>query len=231
MDNFKNLFPINLYHSYIVEGDLELTIFNIRNLLEERGEIKVNSSDLFIRIYDSFTVDDSKQIKEWHSELGVTEDKKICIIGAKFINHDAERTLLKIIEEPAMNTHFFLVVPNSSILLDTIRSRAHLINTKNNNDNFKNKALEFVSLDIRKRIDFVSKFIKEHDKGDGSGGLRFSSISLINEIEKVEFDKFKKDPKNKKIYKLLYEIQKNREYLNLPGSGVKMILEYLALVI
>lgn len=177
-------------------------------------------------------MDDSHRIKEWHSELGIGQGKRICIIGAKFINHEAERTLLKIIEEPAASTHFFLVVPNASVLLDTIRSRAHVVSTIiNNGDDYKKQAEEFISVSLKDRIDIITKIIKKHKDSEGSGNLRFHAINLINEIEKIIFEKFKLKKIDKNTQLILKEIQEKRGYLNLPGCSVKMILEHLALML
>lgn len=233
-----NLFPENLYHSYIVEGDPEIASSSLLRFLEERGEILPQSPDVLFQIFDSFTMSDSHKIKEWHSELGVSEGKRICIIGAKFINREAERTLLKIIEEPAVNTHFFLVVPNSSVLLDTIRSRTHIVKSPEEGlmggsiSPSSGEAKEFISLAPQKRIEFIAKMIKGYkDSEESNSNLRFGAISLINEIEKIIFKKFKNDPKNENLQFILEEIQKNREFLNSPGASVKMILEHLAIVL
>ena len=234
MNDFNNLFPRVLYHSYIVEGDPQSTSLYLRKFLKERGEIKSDSPDILVEFYDSFSIDNSRKVKEWHSQMGITDGKRICIIGANFINHDAERTLLKIIEEPAINTHFFLVVPNSLVLLDTIRSRAHVVKSKTPigltyGSSIEKKAQEFLSLDLKNRVDFVAKFMKEK-KDEDSSNIRSASIFFINEVEKIIFNKFKKN-KDKNYLFILEEIEKSRDYLSLPGAGVKMILENLALVI
>lgn len=229
MSNFENLFPKDLYHSYVVFGEPEKTTHSLKTFLEKRGEIKSNSPDVFIKLYDSFTIEDGRQIKEWHSELKISDGKKVCLIGTKFINNEAEKTLLKIMEEPASNTHFFLVVPNHLSLLDTILSRVHLVNTFENSKNFKEQAENFINLSKNKRIEFVGKIIKENKDETGSGNIRFVAISLINEVEKIIFDNFKTNYKDN--LKILEEIGKSREFLKLPGSSPKMILEYLALVI
>jgi len=239
-----NLFPENLYHSYIVEGDPETTSLDLRKFLEERGEVEVQSPDVLFQMYDSFTMTDSQKIKQWHSESGITDGKRICIIGTKFINREAERTLLKIIEEPAVNTHFFLVVPNALVLLDTIRSRTHTIKINNlpkdsplgypKGQSFgynEEEVKKFISLSPKDRIDFITKIIKKHKDLESSGRLRFVAIQLINEIEKNIFEKFKLNKNDKNNQFVLQELQKNREYLNSPGCSVKMILEHLALVI
>ncbi len=232
MNTLNNLFPKNLYHSYVVEGNPETTTYDLLKFLKDRGEIESKSPDVFLKIYDSFTMDDSSKVKEWHAELGISGTKKICIIGANFINHDAERTLLKIIEEPAENTHFFLVVPNASILLDTIRSRTHIIITpKKGNDIFKKNAQEFILSNSKNRVDFINKMIRKYKNIESNSKLRNDAILFINEIEKIIFEKFKLDRSNKKIRFVLEEIQEKRKYLNLPGASVKMILEHLAIVL
>ncbi len=232
MKSFNDLFPENLYHSYVVEGNPETTPTLLRTFLEERGDIEKQSPDVLFQIYDSFTVEDSSQIKEWHSELGITDGKRICIIGTKFINHDAERTLLKIIEEPAENTHFFIVVSNADMLLDTILSRAHIVKVSwVENNLLKINAQDFFKSIPKIRIKIVEDIISKHKDDEGSGGIRYSAIELINGLEKLVYDKWKADKKNSGIQFSLDELSKAREYLSLPGASVKMILEHIALVL
>lgn len=232
MSLIKDLFPENLYHSYIVEGDPTTTVFSLREALEDRGDIEAHSPDVLCQIYDSFTIDDSKKIKEWHSEKGIDGSKRMCIIGAKFINHDAERTLLKMIEEPQKGTHFFIVVPNSLILLDTILSRAHLVRADEVPDPlFKKSAEEFFKSKPKDRIDLVAEIIEEHKENVGSGALRFGAIRLVNDLEKIIYEQFKNDRNNSEIKFKLGELGKARDYLSLPGASVKMILEHISLVL
>ena len=232
MTNLKDLFPKDLYHSYIVEGDPDITVLSLRDILEERGDIDKNSSDVLCQVYDSFTIDDSKIIKEWHSEKRTINKKRICIIGTKFINHDAERTLLKLLEEPQVNTHFFIIVPNSLMLLDTIVSRTHVVKINPTiNLGFKKSAEEFFKSTPKSRIELVSEMIEEHKDNDGSGGLRFSATRLINDLEGIIYSQFRLDKNNPDIKFKLNELNKARDYLSLPGASVKMILEHVSLVL
>ncbi len=232
MNSFETMFPIDLYHSYVVEGDPNETPILLRNFLEMRGDILVNSPDMLYQTYDSFGVDDSLQIKEWHSKRGVNNGKKVCIISAKFINREAEQSLLKIIEEPQMNTHFFLVLPNASILQDTMLSRVHIIKTveSENIDNSKN-AKAFLALSPSARIEVIADMIKKHKDSIGSGNLRFDAIELINGLEKLIYEKFKFKKKDDNIQSTLNDLAMSRTYLETPGASVKMILEHIALVL
>jgi DNA polymerase III delta prime subunit len=232
MDTLEQLFPEDLYHSYIVEGNVD----NILPLLEEfliaRGYIVPGSQDVLSQQYDIFTIGDSSLIKEWHNNRGGSDTKSICIIGTQFINHDAERTLLKMLEEPRENTHFFIVVPNAQVLLDTIRSRAHIvsIDTLDAIDIYK-EAIAFIKAVPKDRIDIVAKLIDENSDGENSGKLRSAALIFINNIEACIYKKFTEDTMKEKYLPILAQLQKNREYLGTPGASVKMILEHIALVI
>ena len=71
MDDFNKLFPKNLYHSYIVEGDPSSVGFSLKKFFEERGDIDFQSPDILFQIYDSFTINNSSLIKNWHSQMRV----------------------------------------------------------------------------------------------------------------------------------------------------------------
>jgi len=234
MSEFEKLFPKDLYHSYVIEGEPEKTGLLLLKFLEKRGDIESQSPDVLFQIYESFTMEDSEEIKNWHSKYGISKSKKVCIIATKFINREAEQTLLKIIEEPAEGTHFFIIVPDSSLLLPTILSRVQLIKITKGIDEDKEiskKALSFLTSTPKNRIDMVASIIKENKDEENSGQLRYYAISFLNELESIIYQKFKKDKGDKKIEFSLNEIGKCREYLSVSGASVKMILEHIALVI
>ncbi len=236
MSIFDELFPKDLYHSYIIEGDPENIPKELISFLEKRLIIEPKSSELLCQIYDAFTISDSPTIKSWHSELGFKDKKRVCILSAKFINQEAEHSLLKIFEEPAINTHFFLVVPNASVLLPTILSRAHVIRSNNGsleglvNLNKKVDGKKFVDASPKERIDFIADIIKFHIGDEDSSLVRFDAIDLLNNIEKVLHKRLASDH-SKDLQFSLKEINNCRGYLSLPGCSVKMLLEHIALVI
>lgn len=232
MIDFSQLFPRDLYHSYVLEGNPDEIVYLLREYLEECGHVNKNSGDVIVNLYDSFAVLDSQKIKEWHQNKPIEGKKKICIIGTKFINHDAEQTLLKIIEEPTDETHFFIVTPDSSLLLGTILSRVHLIkNIQNNNIQDDKAALEFVNMTPSNRIEKIASIIKDFKDSENSGGLRYKAISLINGIERIIYKKWKADVNDKNNKFILSELKNSRDFLSTPGASVKMILEHIALVL
>ena len=232
MIDFTNTFPENLYHSYVVEGEPEITGTSLLRFLEKIGIVEINSPDILFQVYESFSIDDSREIKDWYNRKGIGQCKKVCILATKFINREAEQTLLKIIEEPTDNTHFFIIVPDASVLADTIISRVHIVKTEQSTDReFQKYILAFIASTPKERIDKIALIIKENKEEENSGKLRSYGTQFVNELEKIFYQKFKKDRNNLQIKFVLNELQKARGYLSTPGAGVKMILEHLALVI
>lgn len=229
MNIFSELLPRNLYHTYIIESHDSDTAQLLIDELESRSYIQKQSPDFLYQIHDAFAVSDSVRIKEWHSEKGLNENKRICIISTKFINHDAEQTLLKILEEPNTNTHFFIILPNASVLLDTIKSRAHILKIDENNITPKYSE-DFIKASIPDRLKIVEEVIEKNKENENSGGLRHEAISLINGIEKIIYKRWKSGNDSNLSF-ILEELSKSREYLSIPGSSVKMILENIAIVI
>ena len=126
-------------------------------------------------------------------------------------------------------THFFFVIPNSSVLSGTVLSRVHVIKVNGNENIIDSK--KFLSLKPADRIEMIAEIIKEHKDNDGSGMLRFKAIELINGLEKILHEKFKLNKNDKNLHFILKELATMREYLQTPGASVKMILEHIALVL
>lgn len=228
MEDIKNLFPEELNHSYVVEGDRDIVSLSVLNFIKEKHG---NNSEILYQTYESFKIDDSRLIHEWHLNKSVNGQRRFCIIASKYINHDAERSLLKIIEEPNENTHFFIVVPNSSNLLDTILSRVHVVKIKNDNLNqeFKKEAIDFIRMFLKERFEFIAKKIKSYEDEE-SAVVRSYATVFLNFVESYFYEKLKNN-KDDNVLKILEEINEKRKYLSTPGASVKMILEHIAIIL
>jgi len=225
---FKNLFPEVLYHSYVIEGDIDNSSSLLLSFLKDKfGE----NVEILHQVYESFKMEDSLFIHEWHLNKHLENQKRFCIISSKYINHDAEGTLLKIIEEPKDNTHFFLVVPNASLLLDTIRSRSHIIKTFLEEElEIEKEVNKFLNSNFKDKLEIIGKIVKSHEDNEG-GTLRFHTTLFLNYLEKYFHEKLKNNINDKNIVKILEEINEKRKYLSIPGSSSKMILENIAIIL
>src|SRR5574344_890268 len=229
MKNIKDLFPEELNHSYVVEGDRDLASISIFNFVKEKHGDDI---EVLYQTYDSFKIDDSRLIHEWHLNKSINNQKRFCIIASKYINHEAERSLLKIIEEPNENTHFFIVIPNSSNLLDTILSRVHVVRIKNENldGEIKKEAIDFINMSLKKRFDFISQKLKSYEDKESAVSRSYATI-FLNFIELFFYEKLKNNNKDKNILEVLEEINNKRKYLSTPGASIKMILGHIAIML
>ena len=98
------------------------------------------------------------------------------------MNINASNALLKILEEPKLNTYFFLISHQPSSLLPTIKSRCLKINLPNHNyDNFSN-IIEISNNDINEE---TKKFL--YDITNGSPGLinEYEFDEILNIFERL----------------------------------------------
>jgi hypothetical protein len=226
-----SILPLELYHSYVVETGTVDTVETLCVVLEQRGNIEHASPDVLCQTYDAFTIADSREIKDWHRSKGLTSGKKVCIISAKFINNEAQQSLLKIIEEPHEGTHFFLLIPHASTLLDTIRSRVHIITAPTEAGAPTTRAVAFLKASAKDRLDSIARIIEAYKTTDNSGALRHEATELLAEIELAIYSTIKKNIRDPHTQFVLGELSKGRKYLSTSGASAKMILEHIALVI
>ena len=91
----------------------------------------LNDNCTDVRFFDAFKVDDVRKIKETLYESATECDYKIYILNnVEKMNIKAQNALLISLEEPPRNVVFFLLCTDSTVLLETIRSRAQILRTK-----------------------------------------------------------------------------------------------------
>jgi DNA polymerase III subunit delta' len=165
-----------LHSSYLINTDdaqkalVEIEQFLQKNLLDN-NEL-VNSPDyMCVRRIDSKTkniaVDQIRGLQSFLNKTSVISGQKIGVIyAADEMNLNSSNSCLKLLEEPPLNTHLFLITENASSIIPTIRSRCakikhfyHLQENSINNDEFLRPLLK--STRIKDRLDFVKKFVSK----------------------------------------------------------------------
>lgn len=224
---FSHLHNDTLHHAYLIEGDTSIVLPNLIAQLESLGVSILHNPNVYIGTYESFLIDDAHDIRARQIERTEDGGKKIFIISTQFMNHHAQNALLKTFEEPALNTHFFLIMPSISSLYDTLISRFSVIRSDASNvDTSESK--EFLSLPIEKRFLLIADIVKAHEDDENSGGIRSHSITLVSGIETLLYKSISN--KDLKSYDLVFtDLSNARQYLSIAGASVKMILEQLAL--
>jgi len=169
-------------------------------------------------------IDQVRKINQFSLETSVIENipKFIVIDSADDMNLNASNALLKILEEPKLNTYFFLISHQPSSLLSTIKSRCLKINLSNHNyDNF-NGIIEISNPDMDEE---TKKFL--YDITNGSPGLinEYEFDQILNIFERLINLIVDKDPfseKNNDTIKFLtgYDNEKLKVFISI----IKFIL-------
>ncbi len=217
----------NLHHAYVIEGNIDNSLNMVRNFLKK--ELKVNlkgNIDLFERVYESFGIADAREIKDLMVDKSLGK-YRIFILGIPSMTTQSGNALLKSIEEPPKGTHFFIAVPNAKRLLPTLLSRVVLLQSKEKslNNSGIGQILDpknFLKLSSEKRLDEVKKVLDLYDKEKIS---KQYIIYFMNDL--IREYRHKKDLNIKNLERAITAI----DYAGDPSSSLKIILEYISLIL
>jgi len=202
----------NLHHAYLILGDKSDTEEFIGSLFSGLNITSVANPDVIYWKEDKFGIDESRDLKA-RAESKAFGEKKIFIIASTSITPEAQNALLKLFEEPAPNTHFFILAKRNQ-LLPTLLSRLVTIDLQSKNKISK-EAKEFLGSDIPQRLRFIKSKIEDED---------FILSDFLEElIESIR----KKDHVAKEI-KDIFNLSR---FASDPAKNTRMILEHLALTL
>lgn len=213
-----------LHHAYCIEGDSSCILSELENFLINELKFSIHGNqDFWYGEYDTLDIEDSRKLKELHQNRPSALDKKIFVINTNFITEKAQNALLKIFEEPAGDTHFFLIIPSTQNILPTLKSRM-IILEYSGEDNKRKDAKKFLESSVGERLEIIKQII------DSVSDEEKSKIEIIKFIGDLENElKNKKD--NRKYFDVLEKIENIRQYATGPSPSLKMLLEYLAIII
>ncbi|MCC7160791.1 hypothetical protein IT399_03685 [Candidatus Nomurabacteria bacterium] len=245
MNILEHLEKGNLHHAYLIEGVREEIIPELLKFTEGQELIQIN--------LDSFKIEDARNLKLHGLEKGYSDKKKIFIISVNSFLLEAQNSLLKMFEEPISDTHFFIILPDVNVLLDTFVSRFYLIKPDSSARKDlaeEKKALEFIKMPLKNRIDFIKELLAKEDEDEDEEGenlsldsTRSKAIKFLNALESSLHPSFLKNssgllqpsagtfPIQNSLVNCFQQIFKAREFLRMPGSSTKSLLESVAITI
>lgn len=216
----------NLHHAYLIEGNRVEILPEIFTLGESLG-VKKDSPDFFHIEIDNFKIDEAFNLRKMGAEKSFSLGKKIFVLCINSFSLDAQNVLLKMFEEPIEDTHFFVITPDADALLKTLISRFYFISTKK--DLALDKNIErFINMSLQNRLDFIKELLSETEDEEvlSIDSNRSKALRFLNELEatlsKTVFDTH---------HKCFEHFFKVREFLRMPGSSAKTLLESVALVV
>lgn len=231
----KHLDKNNLHHAYLIEGARGEIVEEVVNFLKDLGIKTVGNSDFININLDSFKIEDARNLKSYGAQKSFSSAKKIFIISANNFLLEAQNSLLKMFEEPIENTHFFLIVPDTNALLKTFVSRFYLIKQEIESSDELEVAEKFVKMPLKNRIDFIKELLVAPEEEDEEGNeivvlnsTRAKALKFLNTLETVLH---KKMSENLFDIRFFEQILKVREFLRMPGSSTKSLMESVALIV
>lgn len=211
-----------LHHAYCVVGERETVRRALFGALEKNcGVPTTGNPDFWYASFETFSVNDAANVKALQSNASLSA-RRVFVIAAHRILHEAQNKLLKILEEPTGRTHFFLIVPHSGRLLATVRSRLEFLEADQTGGQPTSHASgeAFLKAPIAGRLGTIQPLI------DAEEGGREAAIDLLNEIEYALYLN-----KNKRSHAAVFleDLATMRRYLEGRSPSRKMILEHIAL--
>jgi hypothetical protein len=223
IDNYRK--NGRLHHAYGILGNINEVKKEIFSFLEKDLKFPtVGNPDFWQGEFNVFKINDSRALNEAHLNKPVKYGQKVFVIFTNFITKDAQNSLLKVFEEPSADTIFFLVLPETTDLLGTLKSRMIFGKSEGKNTDSKLSAEDFLNNKSGKRLEIVTKIIKDikDEKINKS-----DAITFIKNIEKVIKDK----GNNANNFLAIEDIEKAISYAGDESPSLKVILEHLALVL
>ncbi len=215
----------NLHHAYLIEGSLDSVMPELSDFVKGMEIIQIKQ--------DSFKIEDARNLKSFANEKGVS-GKKVFIVSANNFLLEAQNTLLKVFEEPIADAHFFLIVPEASALLPTFISRFYFISTRQDLVQDLSEAEKFLAMPLRNRLEYIKELVakSEGDEDENEvidlNSTRAKSLKFLNNLESVLDAKMSKTLLDTSYFHHIFKV---REFLRMPGSSAKTLMESVALVV
>lgn len=207
------------HHAYCMSGDVLKCCEGVRDWCVQKEKIAIQGNPDFVELsYDTFGIDDGRDLQRLQSRRPLGE-KKVFVVSFNFITREAQNALLKVLEEPSSDTHFFIVTPTLEALLPTVRSR--VIHIEGSVRNANTDAQVFISSGVGERMKAVEGIVARIKDDEESKQV---ALDFVSDVERMWYEKgYDKQA--------LADLLHSKQHLSLRSSSVKTILEHIALTL
>ena len=203
------------HHAYLIISAEETTLI---------ADLKKDYPEANHQKFERLGIEDSRALALDQSQTNWHGHKKIFILEINDATIEAQNALLKVLEEPTAETHFFLIVPSIEVLLPTVRSRLQRVTPPltppqkgGERDLNTQLAKEFLALIPAKRLEWL----KNTDLPN-------------NFLDQLEVAMFKPQGRTLKTQNSRCDLKSwpdltlARRHWRTPGASHKLLLEHLA---
>ncbi len=224
-----------LPHGVLVEGDSS-HVDAVYEFYKERFSPRLIEHKLFVT--NTLSADEAREIVGDMSLASSEEKPFVYIISALSFSNEAQNILLKSFEEPPAHLYVCIVVNELKKLLPTFISRLHYVR-RDTHEGVSARTTTFMQSSIKERLTFIEKLAKKKDEASDDEGKKESDElkkeldvlfrQMLGEIHKrLEGGKGDDVEMCKESIKV---ISRARTYLYDRGSSVKMVGEYVSLML
>lgn len=149
----------NLHHAYVFIGDEGALDKAPRLIFEHLGMQLEGNPDIAVLYAESIGIDEVRNlIRRAHEKA--FGNRKVFVLRSLRVTIEAQNALLKTLEEPPSDTHFFLLASDEGMFLPTLLSRVRLHRFQENVRD-AHDVKHFLSLSPKDRLLFVKSFVDE----------------------------------------------------------------------
>ncbi|OHA89476.1 MAG: hypothetical protein A2741_02760 [Candidatus Zambryskibacteria bacterium RIFCSPHIGHO2_01_FULL_43_27] len=212
-----------LHHAYILVGEADLLLKELNSFFEKELGVRVRGNpDYQYQEFETFGIDEARALSLAQSRKSYTSGKKIFAFSFQGITTEAQNALLKVLEEPTKDTHFFLITDSTQRFLPTLLSRVQIIESNKSLDKRKD-GQDFVNLPMVERLAVALRIGEEKNKKEAK--------KLLESIEVYLGESIRGGNASLEIVYALEEVMSAKKYLGDRAPSVKMLLEHIALIV
>lgn len=228
-------------HAYFFAGDIEEGITSALSYAHSHlQQVEEKNQDLVVLRHSLFSVDDAHKIASIAYRAPDGDSGKVLIISLTRIFHEAQNALLKLFEEPPVDTTLILVVPSAGMLLPTLRSR--LLQLPGGEGNRREElgvsstnTEEFLKGSADEREKIVAKLItrSKSDNDEEKQRVRYEILQLIEGLMASAHHELPESDgaRHKELLDFLRDLSAFQPILYERSAPLKLILEHLLIVI
>ncbi|MEK7478104.1 MAG: hypothetical protein AAB645_01915 [Patescibacteria group bacterium] len=233
MDDLSKIFKHieNLHHAYLLIGERAEMVIPLKEFLSKRfgaDFVSPSNPDLFIKHYDSFGIDEGRTLKDYQTRRALNGHGKFFILSLDTITTEAQNSLLKTLEDPFPDNHFFIIARSAKMFLPTVLSRCQLLEIKSHNrfsaDLIKD-CQKFLKTEVSDRLNYIKKILKEQEENK-QVAPEFVNCLLDQFRQKINLATGTAEE-----IKALEQLEKNVPLVGQRGGSPRLVLEHLALVL
>ena len=228
MDLRAHIDEEHLSHAYIIESEREPGLAALHSLFASFGIATKANPDYHEYQLETLLLNDAHEIRREVSMRGANGAKKIFVVAFNAIINESQNALLKTIEEPTEDTHFFFLVRTSAMLLPTVRSRMQLVrmgNTHHGED--LTFAKKFLTGSVSERMKMIKRMTKA--KTDDKPRAKEEARMFVGSLEPTLHAML--EAGDRSVAPALKDILTVKYELSLRSPSVKLLLEHLALTL